>query len=264
MAITSFPWASVGGDRPVSDAMDAAYYAGVHGDTLIYGFTPTIHQSTNVRVSAGMAVVQGRVIHSDAAVVLTPTVNTRQRVVLRLDLTNRTAEVALSGTTTSYPSLTRTGATWELGLAEVNTTGAITLTDTRNEPELCRQYDTGLVTSGVFVAQPDFSIVSQSYRRIGNVVQVYGSFTRTAASLTSDDVRGDINNTKVAAVLEKWGSPRGAVSLTSGGPGPNASYIMLNNFVEITSITPPHNASGTYTAIPQGSIISVFGTYLVG
>ena len=263
MAITSFPWASVGGDRPVSDAMDAAYYAGVHGDTLIYGFTPTIHQSTNVRVSAGMAVVQGRVIHSDAAVVLTPTVNTRQRVVLRLDLTNRTAEVALSGTTTSYPTLTRTSATWELGLAEVDTTGAITLTDTRNEPELCRQYDTGWVTSGVFIAHRDFSIISEFYRRIGNVVQIYGSFTRTGADLTSADVRGNINNTKIAAVLEKWGSPGGAVGLTSGGSGPNASYVMTDNFVEIAAVTPPHNASGTYVAIPQGSTLSVYGTYLV-
>ena len=158
MAITSFPWASVGGDRPVSDAMDAAYYAAVHGNIVLHGLQPTV-SGTNVSVSAGTAVVQGRVVHVDAPVTLTPTVNTRARVVLRLDLTNRTASVALSGTTTSYPSLTRTGSTWEMGLGTADTTGALAVTDTRTNFDLCGIYDTGWLKTGIV-----------NYRKVGKTV----------------------------------------------------------------------------------------------
>ena len=220
MAITSFPWASVDGDRPVTEAMDAAYFAGAHGNIVLYGLEPSV-SGTDVAVSAGMAVVQGRVIHVDAPVTLTPTVNRRARVVLRLDLTNRTAEVALSGTTTSYPSLTRNGSTWEMGLGTADTTGALVVTDTRTDFDLCGIYDTGWLS---------FSVTgwTTNARRVGSTV--FLNATRTSlvsngATVTSPELVPASFHPSAITTL----AARGSGGLVGVANISNAGIVTLTN-----------------------------------
>ena len=253
MAITSFPWASVGGDRPVSDTMDAAYYAAVHGNIVLNGLQPTV-SGTNVSVSAGTAVVQGRVVTVDAPVTLTPTVNRRARIVLRLDLTNRTAEVALSGTTTSYPSLTRNGSTWEMGLGTADTTGALAVTDTRADFDLCGMYDTGRV-DGLITVAPGWSLQSSHLRRVGNIVFVRVSVVRTGGTITVP-ADGDIPNTTIASVPAQW-TP---VLLSSIGPANDGRLaggtINTAGNIVLTSVS-----AGAH--IVNGDAISLGGSYVL-
>lgn len=254
MAITSFPWASVGGDRPVSDTMDAAYFAAAHGNIVLHGLQPTV-SGTNVSVSAGMAVVQGRVVNVGAAVTLTPTVNRRARIVLRLDLTNRTAAVVLSGTTTSYPSLTRTGSVWEMGLGTADTTAALVVTDTRHDLSLCGIVDTGWMT-GQLTATSGWSISSQQIRRIGKVVQLRLVVNRTgsAISVPSD---GNIPNTTVAT-LPAWAVPSVNSALTSADTGRLASATVspVEGGVSLAAVAPGAN-------LAQGESVSFGGTYFI-
>ena len=254
MAITSFPWASVGGDRPVSDTMDAAYYAAVHGNIVLNGLQPTV-SGTNVSVSAGTAVVQGRVVNVDAAVTLTPTVNRRARIVLRLDLTNRTAEVALSGTTTSYPSLTRTGATWEMGLGTVDTTAATVVADTRHDFALCGIVDTGWRTDQL-TAATGWSIDFQQIRRVGRTVSVYLSVTRTGGAI-SVNALGDFDNQVVATVPASFAPLRYNQVLVSGGAGRVATGFFSDLGIRLAAVSPGAN-------IAQGESLSLGGTYLLG
>lgn len=220
MAIYSHPWTSIGGDRAVSDAMDMAYFAAAHGNLVLTGLEPTL-SGANVSVSPGTAVIQGRVVTVDAAVTLTPTINRRARIVLRLDIANRTAEVALSGTTTSYPSLTRSGAVWELGLGTVDTTAATTVTDTRADFTLCGIYDTGWQTTLV-------TGWSTNHRRVGNTV--FLNATRT--SLVSDGA-----TVTSPAVVPSSFTPTGLTTCAVRGSGglvgvaniSNAGIITLTN-----------------------------------
>ena len=233
MAITSFPWASVDGDRPVTEAMDAAYFAGAHGNIVLYGLQPSV-SGTDVAVSAGMAVVQGRVIHVDAPVTLTPTVNRQARVVLRLDLTNRTAEVALSGTTTSYPSLTRNGSTWEMGLGTADTTGALAVTDTRADFDLCGIYDTGRLT---FNAANWTAYV----QRIGRTIQL----------------RVDRNASTAAGASQTWDTgipsyllPTQTIVMAARGGGgtPASANISTSGLVTFTNNHTGATATGSMSA----------------
>ena len=184
MAIYSHPWTSIGGDRAVSDEMDAAYFAATHGNLVLTGLKPTL-SGTDVSVAPGTAIIQGRVVTVDAPVTLTPTINRRARIVLRLDIANRTAEVALSGTTTSYPSLTRSGTVWELGLGTVDTTAATTVADTRADFALCGIYDTGIIT---------FTGANWTARvqRVGNVITMWVDYKAATAAGASQTWSMDI------------------------------------------------------------------------
>lgn len=254
MAIYSHPWTSIGGDRAVSDAMDAAYFAATHGNLVLTGLEPTL-SGTDVSVAPGTAVIQGRVVTVDAAVTLTPVINRRARIVLRLDIANRTAEVALSGTTTSYPSLTRSGTVWELGLGTVDTTAATTVTDTRADFTLCGMHDTGWMSNQLTTAT-GWSLQSQSVRRIGNVVYLRLFVQRTGGDITVP-TNGNITNTTVAT-LPTWAVPTINGALASADAGRMASAVATPaGEVSLAAVAPGGD-------IVNGESITIGGSYLLG
>ena len=100
-----------------------------------------------VSVASGFAIVQGYYFYNPTArslTVSTPAEESRiDRVVVRLDLAAKTADLAIrSGTAAASPlapALQRSGGIYELSLAQVRVTsaGAITVTDERPMESVC-------------------------------------------------------------------------------------------------------------------------------
>lgn len=155
MAEKSFPFASVGGDRPYTAADFAAYF----GVLLSNGVYPTSDElevvpdsGMDITISAGQANINGyQYINTGVlSVTIDPAdgvLNRKDRIVLRWDKTNRYIKcVVLKGTPASsaaIPSIVRNTDYHDLGIAVISIPAGATsiaagqITDTRDDTTVC-------------------------------------------------------------------------------------------------------------------------------
>lgn len=265
MAQTSFPWTSVGGDRTVSAADAVALYSALQSNGVLSGLTPTKDGST-VDVAAGVAMVNGVCYVNSAEVTLTPSAGTRKDyIVVRLDVTNRTATLAvLEGTSGAFPSLTRVATTWELAIASVDNSGGLfVVADTRADFTLCGMQDTGVQTTGMFTAASGWTIASQSWRRVGDLIEWRVSGTRSGATLTTTNARGNIG----ATMLNVAAGFRPAIATFHAGLSGNgiATFEATTaGLLTLSSVSLAANdTTSPWDAVVTGDAFYVSGSYVL-
>lgn len=114
--------------------------------------------------------------------------------------------------------------------------------------------DTGWLTSGI-TAATGWSISSQRYRRIGQVVEVLVAVKRTGAAITVS-ATGDVSDTAVCTVPTGF-TTSGAHGLHSQGGRVAAYALLTNGIIYITACAPGGN-------IATGEALTIAGTYLLG
>jgi len=152
---------SVAGDRIYNSAAFGRTYQLIQSDGYVPGYAnqlqviPTSPATMGIRVDLGGAFVQGRhfTVENTAEVLslaaASPTNPRIDRVVIRLDTTNRVVSLAIRQGTAAVsptaPSLTRTATIYEMSLAQVRVNAGATqitaanITDERNNALLCGQ-----------------------------------------------------------------------------------------------------------------------------
>ena len=124
------------------------YENGVNVTDSDMGMKVTRYSSTDLKVAIGFSIVNGYYLYQDFIKSITvdkdTTYNRIDRVVVRLDVANRTVSIELKqGTASSKPtapSLTRTSSIYELSLAQIHvdsSNGITAVTDERYDSNLC-------------------------------------------------------------------------------------------------------------------------------
>ena len=120
MAQYSFPWTSVGGDRPITSAQAAAMNAAFAPDGVLVGFAASTASPT-LTVTKGAAIIKGVYFDVGAnpvALSLSSIVGTTAKLVARYDLAARSITLkVIEG------ALVQSGGTWDLLLATLTYAG---------------------------------------------------------------------------------------------------------------------------------------------
>ncbi|MEF9953425.1 MAG: hypothetical protein RR657_05045 [Peptostreptococcaceae bacterium] len=135
---------SVGGDRRYKSEDFAKFFK----TFMTTGINPnkdslSVYKKSNsqIEIKPGSANVEGYLYLNDSNLIKTITtgVNRIDRVILKLDIVNRTLSVVIKeGTQASAPELTRNNSVYELSLAKVTITGNdFTIVDERGHSNLC-------------------------------------------------------------------------------------------------------------------------------
>ena len=135
---------SVNGDRKYKSEDFAKYFktfmsTGVNPDKeslRVYK-----KNTTQIEIKPGSANVEGYLYLNDSSLIKSVTTGTSRidRVVLKLDLVNRTLNISIKqGTQSAAPELVRNNSIYELSLAKINITGSdFTIIDERENPNVC-------------------------------------------------------------------------------------------------------------------------------
>ena len=145
---------SISGDRKYLAEDFAAYFSNIFSNGVFLHQTNALKVSPSsgltVSIAAGKAVINGYNYENTAALTKTAetvTANRIDRVVIRLDLTNRQITVAIkkgtAATSPTAPALVQNADIWELGIADINlaagttTITAAMITDLRANSTYC-------------------------------------------------------------------------------------------------------------------------------
>lgn len=116
----SFPWTSVGGDRPITSAQAASLNAALAPDGVLVGFAASTASPT-LTVTKGAAIIKGvyfDVGDTPVALSLSSIVGTTAKLVARYDLAARSITLkVIEG------ALVQSGGTWDLLLATLTYAG---------------------------------------------------------------------------------------------------------------------------------------------
>ncbi|KMT21601.1 hypothetical protein [Clostridium cylindrosporum] len=97
--------------------------------------------NTQIEIASGSAVINGYLYLNDSTLIkgISTGITRIDRIVLRLDLVNRTLEIHVKqGSETIAPTLERNNSIYELSLAKVNITGLdFTIIDERSDVNVC-------------------------------------------------------------------------------------------------------------------------------
>ena len=216
MTKTSFPWASVAGDRTRTAAEAATIYAALTPTCVLDGLVVTVDGS-NLAVSAGSACIEGHYFISDAAESLTPTASMKAYVVLKLDTANRTVTLELhDGSASALPELSRAGAIYEIGLASVDTTGAgLVVTDTRFDPSLCGLFSRPGIDTGIISISPLMALTGQTSWSPTTTVRRTSAGVQLSIDLSSQMYMTGGVYTSTTAVIPTWARPAADITLRS-------------------------------------------------
>lgn len=145
---------SISGDRKYLAEDFAAYFSNIFSNGVFLHQTNALKVSPSsgltVSIAAGKAVINGYNYENTAALTKTAetvTANRIDRVVIRLDMTNRQITVAIkkgtAATSPTAPALVQNADIWELGIADINlaagttTITAAMITDLRANSTYC-------------------------------------------------------------------------------------------------------------------------------
>lgn len=124
--------------------------------------------------------------------------------------------------------------------------------------------DSAWKTTGI-TAATGWSISTQSYRRIGDLVYLRIGLTRTGAAVTSSSQYGTISpNELVATMPSGYRPPTQFATDAFGGYPVAASFVDTDGGIKLTNgVMTPTWTSGSYDVIPNGATISISGSFPV-
>jgi hypothetical protein len=218
----------VEGDRVVTAGDETAIMKALFPTCVLAGLAPTKNGSDTVDVAAGGAVIEGYRYINSGTTSIVPAAGTRKDyLVVQLDITNRTAVLAVhQGTSGAFPSLTRSATVHEIAIASIdNSAGAFTVADKRADFALCGMLDTGWITTGL-TAESGWALGTYGYRVKNGVLYLSVPISRTGATITPDST-GNVTGTDPTLFTMPAGyRPSFSCGLASGGNSRGASFII--------------------------------------
>ena len=171
MAVTYGFFNSVNGDRKYDADQMSAYFRGIVTQgvfqSLDGGLAVTAGTGLAVNVATGRAIVQDKWVNNDLAMTLTisdasATYPRYDAVVIKYDGSARTVSIYVKAGTPaaspSYPTMTRSGTTYEMCLAYVSVPAnatSVTVTDKRSDTSVCGWATVAQSISGTYEAMID-------------------------------------------------------------------------------------------------------------
>ena len=171
MAVTYGFFNSVNGDRKYDADQMSAYFRGIVTQgvfqSLDGGLAVTAGTGLAVNVATGRAIVQDKWVNNDLAMTLTisdasATYPRYDAVVIKYDGSARTVSIYVKAGTPAasptYPTMTRSGTTYEMCLAYVSVPAnatSVTVTDKRSDTSVCGWATVAQSISGTYEAMID-------------------------------------------------------------------------------------------------------------
>lgn len=117
-----------------------------------------------------------------------------------------------------------------------------------------QQMDSGWLTSGITAAS-GWTVDSQRYRRVGDIIHVYFTFTRTGSAITVP-TNGNISNTAIATLPAGFRPVTYGQPLVTGPAGPLvACYANTSGQVDLAAVAPGTDLSTSGQQLSTGGII---------
>jgi hypothetical protein len=274
MAEYSYPFTSNTGDRIITAAQQRALYAKLVGSGVLERYVGTV-SGTTLSITDGACIIDGAYhdVNTGVNISLASIVGVSANIVARLDETARSIVLAVKETAAVNSggvheivvgTLTKVGGIWQSPVFVDDLANpfrfseAITLINAMQSSIEALQNatdDSGYLTSGI-TAATGWSIQAQGYRRIGKLMLLHLSATRTGAAITVG-TDGDVTNTQVATLPVNYRPVNTYQPLSSSSTGRVTSgYAETGGAVYLASTTPGAN-------IATGDTISLDGFLFV-